>query len=32
MSTLEPDEGRRTDGPSWERAEVDDTDADLTDS
>ena len=39
MSTMEPDEGKRadgprweradrTDGPRWERAEVDDTDSD----
>ena len=28
MSAMEPDEGRRADGPRWERAEVDDTDSD----
>ena len=28
MSTMEPDEGKRADGPRWERAEADDTDSD----
>jgi hypothetical protein len=31
MSTMEPDEGRRADGPRWERAAADDTDPDDAD-
>ena len=32
MSTMEPDEASRSDGPRWERAEAADADSDDADS